>query len=463
MSDYESKYLKYKNKYLGLRKKFDDKNLGQNGEQNGGGLFGLDLDFGFGSSQDTTKIIDEIPPELNKFVNMAIIPNTEIATLGSLIYKDHKYFSDEDENVVNIIHQKIPTDKLVGMFVDDLKRNIKRILTKTDVYFTGFKAGGMDWSAQEILDEKKLDNNNISLIDASKIKSPIRLCLTCNCAGKYKMLSIFYVLKSSDGFINIDEEQFTKYLDMKQKLGNNEPVVKKFTYTQTGGLIGEILPEIIDSVKSDDEIPTEIKDYIKMITIPDTDVIRVGSSMTKIQPYFSDIDIMNIVHKKLPTDQFVRFFINELKKLITNAIKIPNVFFSDFKAAGLHWSIEQIMAEKHGELSLASACTVKDVVKLDIIGPYDGRYIELSSFYILKSLSEFVNVESDYFDKFVDSLLKDISKYQIIKPFKAVKRTWSLSRLKKKNKELEVEDLNRLKLLKDLIRSNIALLSQMQI
>lgn len=240
------------------------------------------------------------------------------------------------------------------------------------------------------------------------------------------------------------KEKYLKYKLKYNYLKNSIPI--------KGGLIGQIEPEKIDTVKSDDEIPQQIKTYIKTITIPNTQVIRVGSSMLKIQPYFSDVDIMNIVYKKINSNNLVRFFIDELKNIIKNILSIPNVFFSDFKAGGYHWSVEQIMQEKYGELTLQDACFIKDVVKLDIICPYDKRYIEISSFFILKSANEYINVESDYFELFKKSLLHDISHYQETKPFKAIKRVWSLARI--------TDDLATLELLKDLIRSNIALLSQ---
>jgi len=238
-----------------------------------------------------------------------------------------------------------------------------------------------------------------------------------------------------------------KYLKYKTKYNNlkNSASIK-------GGVIGQIESDKIDIVKSDDEIPQLIKNYIKTITIPNTQVIRVGSSMLKIQPYFSDIDIMNIIHKKVSSDELVHFFINELKNIIKNLQSMPNVFFSDFKAGGLHWNIEQIIEEKNEELTLFDACFIKDVIKLDIICPYDERYLEMSTFFILKSVHEYINVESNYFESFKKSLLNDIAHYQESKPFKAIKRVWSLARI--------TNDLSTLELLKDLIRSNIALISQ---
>ena len=230
---------------------------------------------------------------------------------------------------------------------------------------------------------------------------------------------------------------------------------KKYIELKTnmnGGLIGQIEANKINSLKTEDEIPYIIQKYIKLITIPDTEVIRVGSSMFKIQPFFSDIDVMNIVHKKITSIQLVRFFIDNLKKIVMLTKDNDSLFFSDFKAGGLHWSFDQIMEEKYEELSLTDACFIKEVVKLDLIAPYNSHYIEISSFYILKSINEYINIEPDYFENFKKSLLKDIAEYQTIKVFKAVKRVWSLARITDDNKTLE--------LLKDLIKSNISLLSQ---
>ena len=189
-----------------------------------------------------------------------------------------------------------------------------------------------------------------------------------------------------------------------------------------------------------------------MMTIPDTEIIRVGSSMNKIQPYYSDIEVMNVIHKQLDSNKLVKFFIENLKQLVSNTLKNTIVFFSDFKAGGLHWTSEQIMEGKNGELSLSDACFIKDVIKLDIIAPYNERYLEMSTFFILKSLSEYINVESNYFENFRKSLLEDIAHYQESKPFKAIKRVWSLARLTNDEKTLEI--------LHELIKSNIALIAQ---
>ena len=233
-----------------------------------------------------------------------------------------------------------------------------------------------------------------------------------------------------------------KYKHLKMKMKNN----------MKGGMIGHIDMSKIDSIKSQEEIPEMIQNYINMMTIPNTEIIRVGSSVNKIQPYYSDIDIMNIIYKQLNSKKTVDFFISELKKLISSIGNSKTVFFSDFKAGGLHWTAQQIIDGKNGELSLYNACYVKDVIKLDIIAPYNKRYLEMSTFFILKSINEYINVESNYFENFRVSLLTDISHYQESKPFKAIKRAWSLARIS--------DDSNALEVLQELVRSNIALIAQ---
>jgi hypothetical protein len=235
---------------------------------------------------------------------------------------------------------------------------------------------------------------------------------------------------------------YEKYLKYKQK------------YLELKGGVIEIIP---DNRLAEDKIPSSIsvkkKEYIKLITIPDTDIKPLGSSIYKIQPYFSDIDINSIVEKlDMTTDKLVTFFIVNLKNILTNVLRTPNVFFSDFKAGEMHWTTAEIFAEHKNGLSLRDACKKKGYIKLDIIGPFNERYIEITSFFILKSKSGYVNINDNFFDMFESNLLKDIEEFKVKKPFKAIKRMWSLSKFRK--------DTGTLKKLYKLIKSNIALLYQ---
>ena len=175
------------------------------------------------------------------------------------------------------------------------------------------------------------------------------------------------------------KEKYLKYKSKYSELKNKLDFLK-------GGLLGVIPKSELKKVKQDYEIPTQIKEYIELMTIPNTKVIRVGSGALKIQPYFSDIDVMNIVYKNSSTDDVINLFIDTIKEKLNNFKNFPTIFFSDFKTGGLHWSVKQIFEENNNGVNIKDACKIKDVIKLDLIAPYDGRYVEMSTFYILKSI-----------------------------------------------------------------------------
>lgn len=240
--------------------------------------------------------------------------------------------------------------------------------------------------------------------------------------------------------MNYEEKYFkykNKYFELKK---------------QFGGLVNNIpIDKLTESIKLQD-LPYRINNYIKMITIPQTNISPVGSGKLKIQSYPSDIDIMNIVNKPISTDELINFFIENLKKIINTINSASNIFFSDFKAGGLHWTKDEILKGTKDNLTLVDACKIIEVIKIDIFAPFNKRYIEMSTFFILKSNTGFVNINPNYFDKLKISLSEDIKNYKLIKPLKAVKRLWSLSQIS--------NDTNTLVKLEKIINSNISLLSQ---
>ena len=219
-----------------------------------------------------------------------------------------------------------------------------------------------------------------------------------------------------------------------------------------GGLINNININDLSKQKENYMIPSKLKSYIDLITIENTNVIRVGSSSFKIQPFFSDVDIMNIIYKDILTNELVRFFIDSLKKNILKITTNSNIFFSDFKAGNMHWTVDEIMDEIKEGKTLTECCMIKGIIKLDMIAPYNERYVEMSTYFILQSNEGFINIESNYFDSLEKTLKDDIDFYKNINPFKAIKRLWSLAKIK--------DDVNLMKKLQDIIKSNLSLLSQ---
>ena len=229
-------------------------------------------------------------------------------------------------------------------------------------------------------------------------------------------------------------------------------IFKNKHFKQLGGIIGDIPLNKLDQVIKTEDLPDEIKRCIDIMAIPKSHVIPVGSGTLRIQRFPSDVDVMNIVEKQLSTDDVLTLFIDNIKR-ITNVIQNDNnILFSDFKAGRMHWTTDEILNEVKNNISLRDACKVIDVIKLDMFVPYNRRYIEMSTFYILKSNTGFINVNENYFDNFEESLFNDIQTYRDSKPFKAVKRLWSMSRIRN-----DLETMNKLEVL---INSNVSLLSQ---
>jgi hypothetical protein len=229
-------------------------------------------------------------------------------------------------------------------------------------------------------------------------------------------------------------------------------MIKNIKLYQSGGIIGDIPLNKLDQVIKTENLPDEIKRCINIMAIPDSHVIPVGSGTLRIQRFPSDVDVMNIVEKQLNTDEIIKLFIDNIKRIINDIQNDDKILFSDFKAGGMHWTIDEILKEVKNNISLKDACKIIDVIKLDMFVPYNRRYIEMSTFYILKSNTGFVNVDNNYFNNFEESLFDDIQTYKDSKPFKAVKRLWSISRIRN-----DLETMNKLEIL---INSNVSLLSQ---
>lgn len=124
------------------------------------------------------------------------------------------------------------------------------------------------------------------------------------------------------------------------------------------------------------------------------------------------------------------------------------------------------------KITIKEALSHKTMVKIDMWGSVNDRYIEITNFFILIKLNQpkngkidpfakdfngqMINLPDDYYLTLEDSLKKEIEKlyYSNIfyKPFKMSKRMWSLARIR--------GDENMLDILTPLIRSSASLLSQ---
>lgn len=242
-----------------------------------------------------------------------------------------------------------------------------------------------------------------------------------------------------------------------------------------GGLIHEVNNKELLGNRDKNLYTEEEKKFISLLRIEHNSILNpIGSFTYKIQKYYSDIDINQII--KIKNDDF-DLMIKDLQNIIKKIIFEPLVYFSDFKAGIdnrypddrdkyiIRWSIPDILRgykwlPDNKLLSLKDALKMKSIVKLDIIAFTENRFIEASTFFILEKInengsSEFINIPNNFFEIFTNQLKEEILKYtkkDSLKYFKTVKRMFSLARVKK--------DYKMLQKLEPLINSNLSLLGQ---
>lgn len=242
-----------------------------------------------------------------------------------------------------------------------------------------------------------------------------------------------------------------------------------------GGLIHEYTDSALYQQRDPKYYTDQEKEILKLLKInksTNTIIDPIGSFTFSIQKYPSDIDVNEVVVIS-PTNngslkvEGITKFIDDLRKLVgkvkAKSKKGLGIYFSDFKAGkdesgdGIHWNEKDI--EKGNTVIndkkyyLSEALLQKSIIKLDIILITNDRILEVSSFFMLYNKDgSFINLDENFFETYSQNLKNDINKFHDIKPFKAVKRLWNLSRL---NKDTEI-----LSKLAPLIDSNISLLSQ---
>ena len=115
--------------------------------------------------------------------------------------------------------------------------------------------------------------------------------------------------------------------------------------------------------KKDEDYTKQALLYVKKLLIPlskyvkSSDVILYGSSRIRLQPYYSDIDTINLVdfYKDVPTED-----IGEImrKKILKNIKKLPKTaFVTDIKAGAypdgnhIHWTVKEVEeGKRNGEM-----------------------------------------------------------------------------------------------------------------
>jgi hypothetical protein len=217
---------------------------------------------------------------------------------------------------------------------------------------------------------------------------------------------------------------------------------------------------LLDKSASSDT--STLKSVMSLITISDVGDIhaeakRVGSNAFKFQSRFSDIDVQEKVTINDTPKEVAKKMAKEIQKLVKHASSTANAYYSDFKCGEnrgkkLHWTAEQVAKGKNDGKSLESCILQKGVIKLDVIVPLQGRFVEATTFFIVGNRDHLINMDDNFASHFADMLKEDIKELWYDKPFKALKRLFSLARYEK--------NLPLLEKLAPILSGNVSLLSQ---
>lgn len=179
-------------------------------------------------------------------------------------------------------------------------------------------------------------------------------------------------------------------------------------------------------------------------------------------------DIEELVNK----NYFEKDDIIEIKKILKQKIN-PNLYEELYvilrKYFILRWTKEEVIngikkLRGNREITLEEACSSKTMIKIDIWAPINGKYIEVTDFFVLAYKEKpdspriLVNFDQDFLDTFVKGIKKEISKLYFsnyyFNPLKMLKRMWSLARYRK--------DYTILYVITPFLRSEVGLLGQIK-
>jgi len=243
--------------------------------------------------------------------------------------------------------------------------------------------------------------------------------------------------------------------------------------------LGTVPRSRVSEIKQTYEFPERAKKLMDFIKFPNNKFSKstnfiYGSFALKTQPYYSDIDTINDIYIDLQRNKSIGYIVREFKKIVKKIESKPGWFFTDAKAGmypdgeSVHWTSKEIAKGKRnghipdhndhlGEKTLKDAIQENSLVKIDMVAPYYGRYIEVTVVYFFTDKQGNINFDSTQKNqKFIlESLRKDtVKQFQAGKYFKTAKRIYAQA---KANKDIEV-----LKALYPLISSNLSKLSAIE-
>lgn len=189
-----------------------------------------------------------------------------------------------------------------------------------------------------------------------------------------------------------------------------------------------------------------------------TGVINDDGTISDYYPPIIRRDIINLFESDLISYEEKDAFLAMVKDAPTlDDVILLNETLRNFWV--VRWSEQDILngykiLRGNYKLYLDVALSQGSIVKLDTIAYLDGRYVEVTNFFLISKIDKFGNrqILSEELGDYEQSLLSDVHKYYSSNPLKSIKRLWMYLAFKRR-----LCDLTKFE---TLFSSNIALYSQ---
>lgn len=253
-------------------------------------------------------------------------------------------------------------------------------------------------------------------------------------------------------------------VDANEFVNNNTP--KDLSILSMTKNLQQIISKIINT---DGYYVSEIKVGVDKI-FENLKIGHLKYTPKKIKIIDYDEDVLNNQIDELYNNYYLtKNEYSEIKKYL-----VPNISVDNYNILSeilrnkliLRWSPEEILKgikklSPNRYKSLYDSLYDKTMVKIDMLAPINGKYIEVTNFFILqyvnrKGETHNINIPDDFLLNIMNSLKSEVQKLYFNKlffnPLKMSKRLWSMARLKK--------DMKMINKITPLLRSDASLIAQ---
>lgn len=214
------------------------------------------------------------------------------------------------------------------------------------------------------------------------------------------------------------------------------------------------------------EVKAGVDDVFDKLNIGKIEYSPSGNRVIGYNPKALEKDFYSLYENGYLTKHEIKEFLNLLTKSSFNISDFEEFQNLVRNKVILRWSPQEIL-KGYKRLpgnrlkSLYDALFDKTMVKIDMLAPINGKYIEVTNFFVLQYVDENgdvhnVNLPDDFANDIVNNLKNEVRKLYFsslfFNPLKMSKRMWSMARLQK--------DMAMVNKLTPLLRSDASLMAQ---